>query len=161
VILIMTTNAGAQEMSRTSIGFTEQDNTTDGMEIIKKAFSPEFRNRLDAIIQFGILATETIRTVVDKFLVSLQVQLDEKKVQLHLDDSVLDWFVENGYSESMGARPMARLVQEKIKKPLAEEILFGELAVGGGDVYVTAEDGDIKISSTARKSQQEKELTRS
>jgi len=161
VIVIMTTNAGAQEMSRASIGFTEQDHSTDGMEIIKKAFTPEFRNRLDAIIQFGILDAETIRTVVDKFLVSLQVKLDEKKVQLHLDNNALDWFVEHGYSESMGARPMERLIQEKLKRPLAEKILFGELAVGGGDVFVTIEAGEIKITSTARKSQKEKELTRS
>ena len=159
VILIMTTNAGAQEMSRASIGFTEQDHTTDGMEIIKKAFTPEFRNRLDGIIQFGALAPETIRTVVDKFLVELQVQLDDKNVLLQVDDLAVDWFVVNGYSESMGARPMARLIQEKLKKALAEDILFGELAENGGDVFVTVEDDDIKLEISGRKAKQKKELS--
>ncbi len=101
VVLIMTTNAGAREMARSSIGFTEQDHSSDGMEAIRKAFSPEFRNRLDAVIQFGPLAPATIRTVVDKFLVELQVQLDAKKVQLHVDDSAIDWFVEHGHCETM------------------------------------------------------------
>lgn len=158
VILIMTTNAGAQEMARPSIGFTEQDHTTDGMEAIKKAFSPEFRNRLDGIIQFGALTVETIRTVVDKFLVDLQVQLDDKKVQLQLDDSAVDWFVEHGYSESMGARPMARLLQEKLKKALAEDILFGELAGNGGEVLVSCEDNDIKLHIKGRKQPEKKAL---
>jgi len=157
VILVMTTNAGAQEMSRASIGFTEQDHTTDGMEVIKKAFTPEFRNRLDGIIQFGALTPETIRTVVDKFLMDLQVQLDEKGVLLHVDATAQDWFVDNGYSESMGARPMARLIQEKLKKALAEDILFGELA-GGGDVYVTA-DKDIEIEIKGRQQKSDKALT--
>jgi len=157
VILIMTTNAGAQEMSRASIGFTEQDHSTDGMEIIKKSFTPEFRNRLDSIIQFGALAPETIRTVVDKFLVNLQVQLDDKNVLLHVDDSAVDWFVEHGYSESMGARPMARLIQEKLKKSLAEDILFGELSDGGGDVYISAgDDIEIEIKSANGDSKSEK-----
>ncbi len=145
VILIMTTNAGAREMARASIGFTVQDHSSDGMEAIRKAFSPEFRNRLDAVIQFGPLAPETIRTVVDKFLVELQVQLDPKKVQLHVDDSAIDWFIEHGYSETMGARPMARLIQEKLKKELAEDILFGELANGGGDVEVSAGKDGIAL----------------
>ncbi len=158
VILIMTTNAGAQEMARASIGFTEQDHTADGMGIIKKAFTPEFRNRLDAIIQFGALTIETIRTVVDKFLVDLQVQLDDKKVQLQLDDSAVDWFVKHGYSESMGARPMARLIQEKLKKALAEDILFGELANNGGEVQVSCENDDIKLQVKGRKRQEKKEL---
>lgn len=158
VILVMTTNAGAQEMSRASIGFMEQDHTTDGMEVIKKAFTPEFRNRLDGIIQFGALTPETIRTVVDKFLMDLQVQLDEKGVLLHVDATAQDWFVDNGYSESMGARPMARLIQEKLKKALAEDILFGELA-GGGDVYVTA-DKDIEIEIKGRQQKSDKALTK-
>ena len=159
VILVMTTNAGAQEMSRASIGFTEQDHSVDGMEIIKKAFTPEFRNRLDAIVQFGSLTPETIRTVIDKFLVNLQVQLDDKNVQIHVDESAVDWFVEHGYSESMGARPMARLIQEKLKKALAEDILFGKLADNGGDVFVTAVDKDIKLEITKRKRQERKELS--
>jgi ATP-dependent Clp protease ATP-binding subunit ClpA len=153
VILIMTTNAGAQEMSRASIGFTEQDHSSDGMEMIKKAFSPEFRNRLDSIIQFGSLTVETIRTVVDKFIVELQVQLDQKNVQLQLEDSAVEWFVTHGYSESMGARPMARLIQDKLKKGIAEDILFGKL-VNGGKVIVSATEGDIVIEAHARESSQ-------
>jgi len=156
VVLIMTTNAGAQEMSRSSIGFTEQNHTTDGMEVIKKMFTPEFRNRLDAIIQFGTLAPEIIRTVVDKFLVNLQVQLDDKKIQLNVDEKAMDWFVEHGYSESMGARPMARLVQEKLKKPLAEEILFGSMSGRGGMANVTVENDEIKINCVARENRPEK-----
>ena len=159
VILIMTTNAGAQEMSRASIGFTEQDHSTDGMEIIKKTFAPEFRNRLDGIIPFSALTTETIRTVVDKFLVNLQVQLDEKKVLLHMDDAAMDWFVEHGYSESMGARPMARLIQERLKKALAEDILFGKLAEHGGDVYISVSENDIKLNIESKKGAQKKEVS--
>ena len=151
VILIMTTNAGAQEISRASIGFTEQDHSSDGMEMIKKVFSPEFRNRLDSIIQFGALTVETIRTVVDKFIVELQVQLDQKNVQLQLEDSAVEWFVTHGYSESMGARPMARLIQDKLKKGIAEDILFGKL-VDGGKVIVSASEGDIVIKAHARES---------
>ena len=151
VILIMTTNAGAQEISRASIGFTEQDHSSDGMEMIKKVFSPEFRNRLDSIIQFGALTVETIRTVVDKFIVELQVQLDQKNVQLQLEDSAVEWFVTHGYSESMGARPMARLIQDKLKKGIAEDILFGKL-VNGGKVIVSASEGDIVIKAHARES---------
>lgn len=147
VILIMTTNAGAQEMSRASIGFTQQDHTSDATEVIKRMFTPEFRNRLDSIIQFEALDAGIIRTVVDKFLVELQVQLDDKKVTLHVDDEAIDWFVANGYDKSMGARPMLRLVQSKIKKPLAEDILFGQL-VSGGDVRVTVTDNDIKLDIT-------------
>ncbi|MEX0619707.1 MAG: ATP-dependent Clp protease ATP-binding subunit ClpA [Pseudohongiellaceae bacterium] len=159
VILIMTTNAGAQEMARASIGFTMQDHSSDGMEIIKKAFTPEFRNRLDAIIQFGTLDPKTIRTVVDKFLVNLQVQLDEKNVLLNVDDSAVSWFVEHGYNEAMGARPMARLIQEKLKKALAEEILFGKLSEQGGEVLVTEHDDDIHLEIIDRKAQKEKVLT--
>jgi len=144
VILIMTSNAGAQELSRTSIGFATQDNSTDGMEVLKRVFTPEFRNRLDSIIQFAALDPEIIRTVVDKFLVELQVQLDDKKVTIHVDDAAIDWFVENGYDKAMGARPMLRLVQNKIKKPLAEDILFGKL-VNGGEVNVSVQDNDIHL----------------
>ena len=159
VILIMTTNAGAQEMSRASIGFTEQDHSTDGMGIIKKSFSPEFRNRLDAIVQFGALSPETIRTVVDKFLINLQVQLDDKNVQLTVSDEAVDWFVRHGYSETMGARPMDRLIQEKLKRSLAEYILFGELALNGGEVFVSVEKDDLKLQITGRKQSERKELS--
>ncbi|MGI9251055.1 MAG: ATP-dependent Clp protease ATP-binding subunit ClpA [Pseudohongiellaceae bacterium] len=155
VILVMTTNAGAQEMSRASIGFTEQDHSRDGMEILKKTFTPEFRNRLDGIIQFGALSPETIRTVVDKFLVNLQVQLDEKNVLINVDDLAIDWFIKHGYSETMGARPMARLIQEKLKKALAEDILFGNLASGGGDVDVSVEDDDIVLQIRPRNQEQQ------
>ncbi len=148
VILIMTTNAGAQEMSRSSIGFSTQDHTTDAMEVIRRMFTPEFRNRLDAIIQFRSLDKSIIRTVVDKFLVELQVQLDDKRVVFHVEDEAVDWFVKHGYDVAMGARPMARLIQNKIKKPLAEDILFGDL-VNGGDVQVTVENDDIKLEITA------------
>ncbi|WP_461520740.1 ATP-dependent Clp protease ATP-binding subunit ClpA [Porticoccus sp.] len=147
VILIMTTNAGAQEMSRSSIGFTSQDHTTDGMEVIKKMFTPEFRNRLDAIIQFNPLDSSVIHTVVDKFLCQLQQQLDEKRVQLEVDDNAKEWLAEHGYDEKMGARPMARLIQEKIKKPLAEEVLFGSLAGGGVARVSVSDDGELVIES--------------
>ncbi len=154
VILIMTTNAGAQEMSRASIGFTHQDHSSDGMEVIKRSFTPEFRNRLDAIVQFGPLSPATIRTVVDKFLVELQVQLDSKKVTLIVDDSARDWFAEHGYSPLMGARPMARLIQDKLKKALAEEILFGSLSDGGEvDVSIINDEVKLTMRSRAKKSE--------
>lgn len=139
VILIMTTNAGADVMSRASIGFTHQDHTTDGMEAIKKMFTPEFRNRLDSIVQFAPLTLEVIKTVVDKFLMELQTQLDSKHVTLEITDDAREWLAIHGYDVKMGARPMARLIQEKLKKPLAEEILFGSLSHGGGTVEVDSD----------------------
>ena len=160
VILIMTTNAGAQEMARSSIGFSEQNHTSDGLEILKKTFTPEFRNRLDSIVQFSSLSKETIRTVVDKFLVALQVQLDDKNVVLHIDGSVVEWFVENGYSKSMGARPMGRLIQEKLKKPLAEDILFGKLSHSGGEVFVTESGGHIKFRAESKVNEKQELITR-
>jgi ATP-dependent Clp protease ATP-binding subunit ClpA len=151
IILVMTTNAGAQEIARASIGFTEQDHSTDGMEAIKKLFAPEFRNRLDAVMQFNALDPEIIKTVVDKFLVELQAQLDEKRVQIDVNDEARDWLVREGYDEKMGARPMQRLIQEKIKRRLAEDILFGDLSHGGGTVYVTVEDGDLALEIESAK----------
>ena len=145
VILIMTTNAGSQEMSRTSMGFTSQDHKTDGMEALKNVFTPEFRNRLDGIIQFRPLDVEVINTVVDKFLCQLQQQLDDKRVALDVDESARKWLAINGYDEKMGARPMQRLILEKIKKPLAEQVLFGSL-VGGGVVKITVENGEISVN---------------
>ncbi len=142
VILIMTTNAGAEAMSRASIGFSMQDHQSDGMEAIKKMFAPEFRNRLDDIVQFGELSIEVIKTVVDKFLVQLQSQLDEKKVFLEVDEKARLWLAQNGYDPKMGARPMERVIQEKVKKPLAEEVLFGNLSKSGGTVKVTVDDND-------------------
>lgn len=147
VILVMTTNAGAQEMSRASIGFTQQDHSRDGMTIIKKAFSPEFRNRLDAIIEFSSLEIDSIRRVVDKLIVELEVKLDRNDVTIELDDKARDWIAERGYDPQMGARPMARIIQEQIKRPLAEELLFGSLE-GGGHVRVTVgPDDDLKLES--------------
>jgi ATP-dependent Clp protease ATP-binding subunit ClpA len=146
VVLIMTTNAGAQDMARPSIGFTEQDNTTDGMEAIKRLFTPEFRNRLDAIVQFGSLSVDVIKTVVDKFLTELQAQLDDKKVTLDVDEDAREWLAREGYDEKMGARPMQRLIQEKIKRQLAEDVLFGNLAKGG-TVYVTVKDGELALTT--------------
>ena len=144
VVLIMTTNAGAQEMGRPSIGFTEQDNTTDGMEVIRRMFTPEFRNRLDAIVQFSALNIEIVKTVVDKFLTELQAQLDEKRVTLEVDDEARAWLAKEGYDEKMGARPMQRLIQEKIKRPLAEDLLFGDLA-SGGTVRVSLDNDELDI----------------
>ena len=144
-VLIMTTNAGAQEAARASIGFTQQDHSTDAMETVKKMFTPEFRNRLDAIMQFNALPMSVIKTIVDKFLVELQAQLDAKKVQLDVDEDARDWLAREGYDEKMGARPMQRLIQEKIKRQLAEDILFGDLAQGGGTVHITVEDDDLSI----------------
>ena len=148
VILIMTTNAGAEVMSRASIGFSTQDHRSDGMEAIKKMFTPEFRNRLDSIVQFGELSIEVIKTVVDKFLVQLQSQLDDKKVFIEVSDEARTWLASHGYDPKMGARPMDRLIQDKIKKPLAEEVLFGDLAEGGGTAYVTVEDDQLVISTS-------------
>ncbi|KOX65783.1 Clp protease ClpA, partial [Pseudomonas psychrophila] len=143
VIVIMTTNAGAETASRASIGFTHQDHASDAMEAIKKSFTPEFRNRLDTIIQFGRLSHEVIKHVVDKFLTELQAQLEDKHVQLEVSDAARGWLAAGGYDALMGARPMARLIQDKIKRPLAEEILFGELADHGGVVHIDLENGEL------------------
>lgn len=151
VILVMTTNAGAEEQSRRSIGFSEQDHSTDGMEAIRKSFSPEFRNRLDGVIQFESLSTDVIRGVVDKFLTQLQAQLDDKRVMLDVDDLAIDWLAEHGYDEKMGARPMSRIIQEEIKKPLAEQVLFGELSQKGGTVKVSVEDESLSFEFEAAK----------
>jgi ATP-dependent Clp protease ATP-binding subunit ClpA len=140
-IIIMTTNAGAEEISRASIGFTKQDHSSDGMEALKKVFTPEFRNRIDSIIQFSSLSKEVVKTVVDKFLVQLQLQLDDKRVVLNIDDDARAWLAEHGYDEKMGARPMARLIQDKLKKPLAEMVLFGDLS-GGGTVNIFVNNDD-------------------
>ncbi|GHC31363.1 ATP-dependent Clp protease ATP-binding subunit ClpA [Aidingimonas halophila] len=145
VIVIMTSNAGAEQMARRSIGFQTQDHTTDGLEAIRRTFTPEFRNRLDGIIQFHGLEPDVVRNVVDKFLVELQAQLDEKRVQLDVDEAARAWLAERGYDPEMGARPMARLIQEKLKKPLAELILFGELADHGGVVHVTVEEDSDEL----------------
>jgi len=142
VILVMTTNAGAQEMSRASIGFTEQDHTTDGMAAIERLFSPEFRNRLDTVIQFGSLNRESVLRVVDKLVLELEAQLEDRDVSLDLEDSARQWIAERGYDPKMGARPMARIIQEHIKRPLAEELLFGELSDGGSVRIILGENGE-------------------
>jgi ATP-dependent Clp protease ATP-binding subunit ClpA len=149
VVIVMTTNAGAFEMNRPSIGFTQQDHATDGMEAIRRLFSPEFRNRLDAIIQFTALDPRTIQRVVDKMLVEVEAQLEQKGVQLHVDDAAREWLTRKGYDPKMGARPMARVLQEGIKRPLAEELLFGKL-VSGGHAFVTlGNDDTLKVEVRA------------
>ena len=119
------------------------------VEAIKKLFTPEFRNRLDGIIQFHSLPKEVIKTVADKFLTELQAQLDDKKVTLDVDDAAREWLVVEGYDEKMGARPMQRLIQERIKRQLAEDVLFGALSKNGGTVYVTVQDGDLHLRCEA------------
>jgi len=141
VVLIMTTNAGAESLSKRSIGFNEQDQTTDAMEAIKRLFTPEFRNRLDSIVQFGALPEDVIEQVVHKFIAELQAQLDDRKVSIELDESAMRWLAKRGYDKTMGARPMARLIQEAIKRPLADAILFGNLS-GGGSVLATVDSND-------------------
>ncbi|EAW32029.1 ATP-binding protease component ClpA [marine gamma proteobacterium HTCC2143] len=145
VIFIMTTNAGAESVSRRSMGFTEQDNTTDAMEAINRLFTPEFRNRLDAIVQFDALPEDIVLTVVDKFLVELQGQLDDKRVTLNISDEARLWLVRKGYDKNMGARPMTRVIQDYIKKPLAEKVLFGTLSKNGGIVDIRVEDGVLVV----------------
>ncbi len=150
VILIMTTNAGAEVMARSSMGFTVQDHRSDGLEAIRKMFTPEFRNRLDAIVQFASLGRGVVKTVVDKFLVELQAQLDDRAVQIEVSEEMRDWLAEHGYDERMGARPMARLISDRIKKPLAEELLFGSLEEDGGTVWVDLKDGEPVFTIEAR-----------
>ena len=159
VIVIMTTNVGAESISRSSMGFTQQDHSRDNTEALKRVFTPEFRNRLDAIIQFNALDTSVVVSVVDKFLVELQVQLDDKQVTLEIDDEVRDYLAEKGYDRLMGARPMQRLIQDEIKKPLASMILFGDL-VNGGIVHLSLEpkeaneqdDDTVKLDKNGGKS---------
>jgi len=146
VVLVMTTNAGAAQASRRSIGFTKQDHSTDAMEIIRRAFSPEFRNRLDAVVQFQALAFEHILRVVDKFLIELESQLHEKNVTLSATPTARDWLAQHGFDPLMGARPMARVIQDKIKRPLADELLFGKL-VGGGRVTIDVRDDELVVEA--------------
>jgi ATP-dependent Clp protease ATP-binding subunit ClpA len=145
IVIVMTTNAGAQEMSRASIGFTQQDHSSDAMAIIKKSFAPEFRNRLDAIIQFASLDPHSVARVVDKLVVELEAKLGSNNVTLELDDAARNWIAERGYDPKMGARPMARIIQEHIKRPLAEELLFGSLADGGHVRIGVGEDGQLEL----------------
>ena len=146
VVLVMTTNAGAAQAARRTIGFVEQNHSTDAMEVIRKSFSPEFRNRLDAIVQFAGLDFDYILRVVDKFIIELEMQLHEKHVALNVDADARRWLAEHGFDPQMGARPMARVLQEKIKRPLADELLFGAL-VNGGRVDVTVRDGQLAVEA--------------
>ncbi len=148
VILVMTTNAGATQASRRSIGFTKQDHSTDAMEVIRRAFTPEFRNRLDAVVQFQALGFEHILRVVDKFLIELEMLLQEKHVSLSATPAARDWLAQHGFDPLMGARPMARLIQDKVKRPLADELLFGKL-VNGGRVSIDVRDGELIVESQA------------
>ncbi|MSR08031.1 MAG: ATP-dependent Clp protease ATP-binding subunit ClpA [Gammaproteobacteria bacterium] len=148
VILVMTTNAGAQEMGRASMGFTEQDNSADGMAIINRMFTPEFRNRLDTIIQFAPLGPEAILRVVDKLVMELEAQLDKNAVTIELEPAARQWIADKGYDPKMGARPMARVIQEQVKRPLAEQLLFGDLAKGG-HVRISLDDsGELRLVTT-------------
>ena len=150
VIIVMTTNAGAFEMSRPAIGFTQSDSATDGMEAIRRLFSPEFRNRLDAVIQFGGLDQATIEQVVDKLLVEAEAQLEHKRVSISVDEPARRWIAKRGYDPKMGVRPMARIIQEFIKRPLAEELLFGKLVNGGHVEVSVSEDGEkLKLETRA------------
>jgi len=142
VVFVMTTNAGADKLSRNSIGFQNQDNSTDAMETLKKVFTPEFRNRLDGIIQFNQLGPDMIGRVVDKFIFELEAQLEEKGVSLTVDDEARTWIAIKGYDPKMGARPMARIIQQYVKKPMAEELLFGKLS-HGGTLHVHVEKDEL------------------
>ena len=149
VVLVMTTNAGAEEMSRRSMGFARQDHTSDSLEVIKRSFTPEFRNRLDAIVQFSSLDPRTVSNVVDKFVIELEGQLEEKRVTVDLSEAARAWLAEHGFDPLMGARPMARVIQENIKRRLAEEILFGELSDGGHvDVDVVDDELTFEFSGS-------------
>ena len=148
VIVVMTTNAGAAQASRRSIGFTQQDHSTDAMEVIRRTFTPEFRNRLDAVVQFRPLDLEHVLRVVDKFVIELETQLQEKHVALSVTPEARQWLAEHGFDPQMGARPMARVIQEQIKRPLADELLFGKL-VDGGRVTVGVEDDHLVVQAQA------------
>ena len=144
VAVVMTTNAGAEQRHRRSMGFTTQDHSPDAMEAISKTFSPEFRNRLDAVVEFDQLDRSVIGRIVDKFIFELENQLEEKKVTVELTAPAREWLAENGFDPTMGARPMARVIQEHVKRPLADELLFGSLA-GGGHVLILADADGIKL----------------
>ncbi|QZP08624.1 ATP-dependent Clp protease ATP-binding subunit ClpA [Caenibius sp. WL] len=147
VILIMTTNAGASDMARQGIGFGDVSKEDAGDEAVKRMFSPEFRNRLDAIVPFAYLGAETVSRVVDKFILQLELQLAEQNVHIQFDGDARDWLSKRGYDRLYGARPMGRLIQEKVKQPLAEELLFGKLA-HGGEVHVSIKDDKLAFELT-------------
>jgi len=146
VIIVMTTNAGAAQAARRTIGFTQQDHSTDAMEAIRRGFSPEFRNRLDAVVQFQALGFDHILRVVDKFLIELEMQLHDKNVTLSATPAAREWLAQHGFDPLMGARPMARVIQDKIKRALADELLFGKL-LGGGRVSIDVRDDEIVVDA--------------
>jgi ATP-dependent Clp protease ATP-binding subunit ClpA len=147
VVLIMTTNAGASDMARQGIGFGDVSKADAGDEAVKKMFSPEFRNRLDAIVPFAYLGGEVIARVVDKFVLQLELQLADQNVHIQFDSDARAWLGKRGYDRLYGARPMARLIQEKVKQPLAEELLFGKLS-HGGEVHVSVKDDALAFELT-------------
>jgi len=151
VIIVMTTNAGAEQVARNSMGFTKQDHSVDDLGAIQKLFTPEFRNRLDAVVRFNKLSKDVIGKIVDKELLEVERQLLEKDVQLQVDADARAWIAEHGYDELMGARPLARLIQEEVKRGLADELLFGEL-VKGGNVDIGVKDDELyfKIKATKK-----------
>ena len=157
-ILIMTTNAGAQELSKAAIGFKQESREGADGEAIDKLFAPEFRNRLDAIIPFGYLPLEVVRMVVDKFIMQLEVQLSEKGVSVVLTDKARDWLATKGYDKTFGARPLGRVIQEHIKKPLAEELLFGRL-VDGGTVNVDLSKDALILKTEGSSNKDKKKKT--
>jgi ATP-dependent Clp protease ATP-binding subunit ClpA len=148
VVIVLTTNAGAQMAARRTMGFVEQNHTTDAMEVLRKQFSPEFRNRLDAIIQFQALGMDHILRVVDKFLIELEALLHDKHVVLTVTPEARQWLAEHGFDAQMGARPMSRLIQDNIKRPLADELLFGAL-INGGRATVAVQDGQLRVTALA------------
>ena len=157
LIIILTSNVGAFEMEKNRIGFaavnTKETSDAQADAAIKRHFTPEFRNRLDAIIRFAPLGADAIRHVIDKYIIELEQQLEDKHISISLDDAAKAWLAQHGYDPKMGARPMARLIQKHIKQPLAEQMLFGELAEHGGHVQITIRDDapalDISANSDA------------
>jgi len=154
IILVMTTNAGAESISRTTMGFTQQDHSTDGMEAVNKMFTPEFRNRLDAIIQFKPLDKSIILNVVDKFIIELEAQLEDKNVSIDFNAEAKAWLAEHGFDARMGARPMARIISENVKKPLADEILFGKLSRGGRVHVILDAEGNIAFEFESKENKE-------
>jgi ATP-dependent Clp protease ATP-binding subunit ClpA len=149
VVLIMTTNVGARELTAQPLGFTSstpKSGTSPAKKPLERLFSPEFRNRLDAVVHFDRLSTETILMIVDKQINELRVSLTPKQIALELSDAARDWLAEHGYDENYGARPMSRLIDDKLRKPLANAMLFGELADGGGTAFVDVAEGEITLS---------------
>jgi len=146
VILVMTTNAGAADMNKRTIGFTDSDVRSDGMEAIRRQFTPEFRNRLDAVIQFESLPFDVILQVVDKFVMELENQLADRNVHIEVSSDARKWLAQHGFDPAMGARPMKRVIQEHIKRPLADELLFGDLGEQGGTIYIDVNEAGKGLS---------------